>query len=194
MRFWIALGAELLLFGSLNFFDDWTLEWMPVRFVSCAILCGLAYLIAGTEFEAIKQNAGWIFWGATVALRLLALPLTPANEVWRFQADGVHFVYPVHLNPNVRQPVGEILAGISNVSLIEPLDYLALVQLMKRATLILTDSGGIQEEAPGLKIPVLVMRETTERPEGVEAGVVRLVGTSRNRICLLYTSPSPRDS
>src|SRR5204863_237125 len=84
-RFWIALGAELLLFGSLNFFDDWTLEWMPVRFVSCAILCGLAYLIAGTEFEAIKQNPGWIFWGATVALRLLALPLTPANEVWRFQ-------------------------------------------------------------------------------------------------------------
>ena len=100
----------------------------------------------------------------------------------RFQADGVHFVYPVHLNPNVRQPVGEILAGASNVSLIEPLDYLALVQLMKRATLILTDSGGIQEEAPGLKIPVLVMRETTERPEGVEAGVVRLVGTSRDRI------------
>ena len=100
----------------------------------------------------------------------------------RFQSDGVHFVYPVHLNPNVRQPVGEILAGIPNVSLIEPLDYLALIQLMKRATLILTDSGGIQEEAPGLKIPVLVMRETTERPEGVEAGVVRLVGTSRDRI------------
>ena len=100
----------------------------------------------------------------------------------RFQSDGVHFVYPVHLNPNVRQPVGEILAGHSNVTLIEPLEYLGLVQLMKRATLILTDSGGIQEEAPGLKIPVLVMRETTERPEGVEAGVVRLVGTSRDRI------------
>jgi UDP-N-acetylglucosamine 2-epimerase len=100
----------------------------------------------------------------------------------RFQPEGVHFVYPVHLNPNVRQPVGEILAGISNVSLIEPLDYLALVQLMKRSTLILTDSGGIQEEAPGLKIPVLVMRDTTERPEGVAAGVVRLVGTSRERI------------
>jgi UDP-N-acetylglucosamine 2-epimerase len=100
----------------------------------------------------------------------------------RFQAAGVHFVYPVHLNPNVRQPVGEILAGIANVSLIEPLDYLALVQLMKRSTLILTDSGGIQEEARGLKIPVLVMRDTTERPEGVAAGVVRLVGTSRERI------------
>lgn len=100
----------------------------------------------------------------------------------RFQPAGVHLVYPVHLNPNVRQPVGEILAGIPNVSLIEPLDYLALIQLMKHSTLILTDSGGIQEEAPGLKIPVLVMRDTTERPEGVEAGVVRLVGTSRERI------------
>lgn len=100
----------------------------------------------------------------------------------RFQADGVHFVYPVHLNPNVRQPVGEILSHVLNVSLIEPLDYLSLAQLMKRATLILTDSGGIQEEAPGLKIPVLVMRERTERPEGVEAGVVRLVGTSQERI------------
>src|SRR5438067_2925920 len=62
---------------------------MPVRFVGCAILCGLAYLIAVTEFEAIRQNAGWIFWVATVALRLLALPLTPANEMWRFQGDGV---------------------------------------------------------------------------------------------------------
>lgn len=108
---------------------------------------------------------------------------TAIRELARlFQTDDVHFVYPVHLNPNVRQPVGEILAGISNVSLLEPLDYLSLVQLMKRSTLILTDSGGIQEEAPGLKIPVLVMRETTERPEGVEAGVVRLVGTSQEKI------------
>jgi UDP-N-acetylglucosamine 2-epimerase len=100
----------------------------------------------------------------------------------RFESDGVHFVYPVHLNPNVRQPVGEILSGVSNVSLIEPLDYLSMVHLMKRSTLILTDSGGIQEEAPSLGVPVLVMREVTERPEGVEAGVVRLVGTARTRI------------
>jgi UDP-N-acetylglucosamine 2-epimerase (non-hydrolysing) len=99
-----------------------------------------------------------------------------------FQNDGVHFVYPVHLNPNVRQPVHELLSNIPNVTLIEPVDYLSLVQLMKRATLILTDSGGIQEEAPGLKVPVLVMRETTERPEGIEAGVVRLVGTSQENI------------
>lgn len=96
--------------------------------------------------------------------------------------DVAHFVYPVHLNPNVRRPVGEILNGLDNVTLMEPLDYLSLVHLMKRSTLILTDSGGIQEEAPGLKVPVLVMRETTERPEGVEAGVVRLVGTSAERI------------
>jgi len=99
-----------------------------------------------------------------------------------FDNDGVHFVYPVHLNPNVRQPVNEILSGLTNVSLIEPLDYLSLVNLMKRSALILTDSGGIQEEAPGLRVPVLVLRDTTERPEGVETGVVRLVGTERERI------------
>jgi UDP-N-acetylglucosamine 2-epimerase len=99
-----------------------------------------------------------------------------------FAAEGVHFVYPVHLNPNVRRPVGEVLDGVGNVSLIEPLDYVSLVHLMKASTLILTDSGGIQEEAPSLRVPVLVMRETTERPEGVEAGMVRLVGTDRGRI------------
>jgi UDP-N-acetylglucosamine 2-epimerase len=99
-----------------------------------------------------------------------------------FDGQGVDFVYPVHLNPNVRKPVGEILSGVPNVHLITPLDYLALVHLMGRSELILTDSGGIQEEAPGLGVPVLVMRETTERPEGVEAGVARLVGTQRARI------------
>ncbi len=95
----------------------------------------------------------------------------------RFRHAGVHFVYPVHPNPNVRQPVSEILSGMPNVSLIAPVDYKAMVQLMKRSMLILTDSGGIQEEAPSLGVPVLVMRQSTERPEGVEAGVVRLVGT-----------------
>lgn len=95
---------------------------------------------------------------------------------------GVHCVYPVHLNPNVRQPVQAILTGIPNVTLVEPLDYASLVHLMKRSTLILTDSGGIQEEAPSLKVPVLVMRDKTERPEGVEAGVSRLVGTQRASI------------
>lgn len=86
-------------------------------------------------------------------------------------------VYPVHLNPNVREPVNRLLAGIDNVHLLEPLDYLPFVYLMSRATVILTDSGGIQEEAPALGKPVLVMRDTTERPEAVEAGTVRLVGT-----------------
>jgi UDP-N-acetylglucosamine 2-epimerase (non-hydrolysing) len=88
----------------------------------------------------------------------------------------------VHLNPHVRAPVGDLLAETPNVALIEPLDYVSLVQLMKRSALILTDSGGIQEEGPSLGVPVLVMRETTERPEGIEAGVVQLVGTERARI------------
>lgn len=100
----------------------------------------------------------------------------------RFEGDGVHFVYPVHLNPNVRKPVESILKGLQNLSLLEPLEYLPLVQLMKASTLILTDSGGIQEEAPGVGVPVLVMRDTTERPEGVQKGVAKLVGTTRDRI------------
>ena len=88
----------------------------------------------------------------------------------------------MHFNPNVRRPVFEILGGLANVALIEPLDYLPFVWLMNRADVILTDSGGVQEEAPSLGKPVLVMREVTERPEAVEAGTVRLVGTSRARI------------
>ncbi|MFJ2427324.1 non-hydrolyzing UDP-N-acetylglucosamine 2-epimerase [Pseudomonas sp. NPDC087804] len=94
----------------------------------------------------------------------------------------VEFVYPVHLNPNVREPVNRLLAGISNVHLIEPQDYLPFVYLMTRSHLILTDSGGIQEEAPALGKPVLVMRDTTERPEAVEAGTVKLVGTEVDSI------------
>ncbi|MCH8537542.1 MAG: UDP-N-acetylglucosamine 2-epimerase (non-hydrolyzing) [Alkalimonas sp.] len=91
-------------------------------------------------------------------------------------------VYPVHLNPNVQEPVNRLLAGIDNVKLIAPLDYLPFVYLMNRSYLILTDSGGIQEEAPSLGKPVLVMRDTTERPEAVSAGTVRLVGTDANVI------------
>ena len=95
----------------------------------------------------------------------------------------VDFVYPMHLNPNVRKPVLEILgSGISNVFLIEPLQYLQFVFLMEKSYLVLTDSGGVQEEAPGLGKPVLVMRDTTERPEAVEAGTVMLVGADRVRI------------
>lgn len=102
----------------------------------------------------------------------------------------VDFVYPVHLNPNVKEPVGRLLGKLKNVRLIEPLDYAPFVYLMDRSFLILTDSGGIQEEAPSLGKPVLVMRETTERPEAVDAGTIKLVGTDIDRIfssaqCLL---------
>ena len=93
------------------------------------------------------------------------------------QYPDVQIVYPVHLNPNVQKPVNELLSGISNIFLIEPQDYLPFVYLMNRSYLILTDSGGIQEEAPSLGKPVLVMRDTTERPEAVDAGTVKLVGT-----------------
>lgn len=96
--------------------------------------------------------------------------------------DNVQIVYPVHLNPNVREPVNRILGHIDNVILIDPQDYLPFVWLMNHAWLILTDSGGIQEEAPSLGKPVLVMRDTTERPEAVNAGTVLLVGTSSQRI------------
>lgn len=96
--------------------------------------------------------------------------------------DDVQLVYPVHLNPNVQAPVRSILDGIANVHLIEPQDYLPFVFLMARAYLIVTDSGGIQEEAPALGKPVLVMRDTTERPEAVQAGTARLVGTRAERI------------
>ena len=97
---------------------------------------------------------------------------------------SVEILYPVHLNPNVRKPVADILAArkLNNVYLIDPVDYLPFVYLMNRAYLILTDSGGIQEEAPSLGKPVLVMRDTTERPEAVEAGTVLLVGTNREKI------------
>ena len=98
----------------------------------------------------------------------------------------VDFVYPMHLNPNVRKPIhevfGEDLSNLSNMFFIEPLEYLSFVYLMEKSTIVLTDSGGIQEEAPGLGKPVLVMRDTTERPEALEAGTVKLVGTDFNKI------------
>ena len=94
----------------------------------------------------------------------------------------VQFIYPVHLNPNVQEPVNRMLSGFSNIHLIKPQDYLFFVKLMDISTLILTDSGGIQEEAPSLGKPVLVMRNTSERPEAIEAGTVKLVGTKRDQI------------
>ena len=98
------------------------------------------------------------------------------------ERDDVEFIYPVHLNPNVQQVVWRMLAGCRAVHLIEPQDYLPFVYLMRRAYLIVTDSGGIQEEAPGLAKPVLVTRDTTERPEAIEAGTARLVGTSAEKL------------
>ncbi len=98
------------------------------------------------------------------------------------QHADVEVIYPVHLNPNVQEPVNRILTGVPSVHLIEPLDYLPFVYLLDRASLIITDSGGVQEEAPSLGKPVLVMRETTERPEAVAAGTVKLVGTSFEKI------------
>jgi UDP-N-acetylglucosamine 2-epimerase len=98
------------------------------------------------------------------------------------ERDDVEIVYPVHLNPNVQDTAQRLLGKVPHITLLPPLDYLPLVQLMKHAKLILTDSGGIQEEAPAFGIPVLVLRDKTERPEGVEAGTLKLVGTDRRRI------------
>lgn len=113
-----------------------------------------------------RENFGQGFLNICTALANLAK-----------QYPDVQIVYPVHLNPNVQKPVNELLSDISNIHLIAPQDYLPFVYLMNRSYLILTDSGGIQEEAPSLGKPVLVMRDTTERPEAVEAGTVKLVGT-----------------
>jgi UDP-N-acetylglucosamine 2-epimerase len=118
-----------------------------------------------------RESFGGPFRELCLAIRELAV-----------EFSRVQFVYPVHLNPNVREPVRAILSEQPNVALLDPLDYLSLVHLMKQSTVVLTDSGGIQEEAPGLNVPVLVMRDTTERPEGFETGLVRLVGTNRERI------------
>jgi len=120
-----------------------------------------------------RESFGKSFRNICFAIRQLAYDL--------YDKD-FHFVYPVHLNPNVKKPVFDILSDIPNISLIEPLDYLSMVHLMKRSKLILTDSGGIQEEAPTFGVPALVMRELTERPEGVASGNVKLVGTNPTSI------------
>ena len=98
------------------------------------------------------------------------------------ERDDVALIFPVHLNPNVRAIMNDALGGLDNVAMIEPLDYPNFVALLNSATLMLTDSGGVQEEAPALGKPVLVMRDTTERPEGVEAGTAKLVGTDQDLI------------
>lgn len=131
--------------------------WEAARFV----------LITGHR----RENFGQGFLDICEAIKELAI-----------KHPDSHFVYPVHLNPNVQKPVNEILLGLDNVWLIEPLEYEDFVYLLKQSYLVLTDSGGIQEEAPSLGKPVLVMRDVTERPEAVEAGTVKLVGASKKNI------------
>ena len=119
-----------------------------------------------------RENFGQPFEDVCAALRRLAAAYP----------NRLQLVYPVHLNPNIREPAQRLLGGIENISLLPPLDYLPLVHLMRNATLVLTDSGGIQEEATSLGVPTLVLRNVTERPEGVEAGVLKLVGTDPETI------------
>lgn len=119
-----------------------------------------------------RENFGGPLANICAALRSLA----------EHYGDSIRIIYPVHLNPNVQMTVNRLLGDIPNINLLPPLDYLPWVQLIQRATLVLTDSGGLQEEAPGLGVPVLVLRQVTERPEGIEAGTVRLVGTDSGTI------------
>jgi len=118
-----------------------------------------------------RENFGQGFLNICEALKVLA-----KNN------PDINILYPVHLNPNVRKPVNELLSNVSNIKLVEPFQYEEFIYLMSRSYLILTDSGGIQEEAPSLGKPVLVMRDTTERPEAVEAGTVKLVGSDQSNI------------
>lgn len=145
---------------------------LGARVVERIAQCEKHILITGHR----RENFGEGFVNLCEAIKEVAA----ANPAWLL-------TYPVHLNPNVRKPVNDILAGLDNVQLIEPQDYLPFVWLMNNSHLILTDSGGIQEEGPSLGKPVLVMREVTERPEAVDAGTVKLVGTNRAAIVSAVT-------
>ena len=139
------------------------------------ILKGKGYAVTDREYILVtghrRENFGEGFLHICKAIKEIA-----------FQHSEMDIVYPVHLNPNVQRPVYELLSGLSNVYLIDPLDYLPFIYAMQHSKLLLTDSGGVQEEAPSLGKPVLVMRDTTERPEAVTAGTVKLVGTACNAI------------
>jgi UDP-N-acetylglucosamine 2-epimerase (non-hydrolysing) len=134
------------------------------------VLSGERRLVLVTAHR--RENFGSPLENICQALRMLA-------EQYE---DQIQLVYPVHLNPNVQEPVYRTLDGIENITLLPPQPYLSMVHLLKSASLVLTDSGGIQEEATALQIPTLVMRQVTERPEGIEAGILKLVGTDRQRI------------
>ena len=150
-------GLEQRILNELNFKFESTINLEDSKII----------LVTGHR----RENFGTGFLNICEALKKVALSY-----------PEVHIIYPVHLNPNVQKPVYELLVGINNIHLIKPLEYLPFVYLMSKSFFVLTDSGGIQEEAPGMGKPVLVMRDTTERPEAVIAGTVRLVGTSQNEI------------
>lgn len=152
-----------------------------------------------TELEGVLKQAGYNVNRLADGKKLVLITghrrenfgdgfisICKAIQVLMEKFPDVDFVYPMHLNPNVRKPIhevfGEDLSNLGNMFFIEPLEYLSFVYLMEKSTVVLTDSGGIQEEAPGLGKPVLVMRDTTERPEALEAGTVKLVGTDFNKI------------
>jgi UDP-N-acetylglucosamine 2-epimerase (non-hydrolysing) len=159
--FWMLdrINADTCRRNSLDVFltKQLSFDWQHQRFV----------LVTGHR----RENFGDGFLQICFALQELAACY-----------PTVQFVYPVHLNPNVQQPLNAILADVPNIHLIEPLDYEPFVYLLKHSHIVLTDSGGIQEEAPSLGKPVLVMRDVTERPEAIEAGTVRLVGANRRQI------------
>lgn len=141
--------------------------------------------LAGTEYEWLEEIEGRVMLVTAHRRENLGVPLTRiCNGIARLaeRFKDLHVVFPMHLNPKVRRAATELLGDLDRVRLCEPADYVTFVSLMARADLILTDSGGIQEEAPALGVPVLVARDTTERPEGVDAGVVRLVGTDADEI------------
>lgn len=148
--------------NSTNFLDDEIEKLKPIVDKSKRLI-----LVTGHR----RENHGQGFINICNALKQIA-----------FENQNTEIIYPVHLNPNVQKPVYELLEGIKNIKLIKPLSYPAFVWLMNKAYLIITDSGGVQEEAPSLGKPVLVMRDTTERPEAVNAGTVLLVGTDTDKI------------
>ena len=163
-----VIDALLLMVkkARLTNFPDKTLEEMPFLKEESE---GAPRIILVTGHR--RENFGKGFEEICQALREIAI-----------KNPDVRIIYPVHLNPNVLEPVNRVLSNIDNVYLIKPMEYLLFIKLMDSSYMILTDSGGIQEEAPSLAKPVLVMRDTTERPEAVNAGTVKLVGTDKNMI------------
>ena len=170
-----GIQADRILVSGNTVIDSLLLCVAKLAKNSSEIQKMISYRISDRPYVLItghrRENFGEGFIHICEAIKELAI-----------KYPGFDFVYPVHLNPNVQNPVNEILSITSNVYLIAPQEYMSFVYLMEKSFLILTDSGGVQEEAPSLGRPVLVMRDTTERPEAVEAGTVKLVGAARDKI------------